>query len=500
MKNLLISLDIGTQGTKCILFDESLSILASAFEPSILVSPKPGTVWQEADDLYGAVVRTISSVIREKNISPSDVAAIGLDGQMAGIMGIDVQGQACTCYDSWLDTRCAPYVKIMREKAGKRITELTGGPVTYTHGPKILWWKHEQPEVWAKIHKFVLPHAYLVGRMCGLSGEEATFDYTHLQYSGFGDNKNKTWSAELLREFDIDANKMARIVSPFDVVGVTTREFARQTGLIEGIPVVAGAGDTAASLLGAGVFEQGMMMDCAGTASVLCSVVDSFVPDLEHETLTMVRAAVDGLWYPLAYINGGGLCLRWFRDEFTGTPHMDYDQLEKEALDIPPGCEGLSFVPHFDGRVLPSNPHIKGGFIGLNWKHTRAHLYRAIMESIACEYRYYFDVTRTLYPRRSFEQLFAMGGGANSPLFNQIKADVLGLQITTCEMSDTSLIGSAVIAGTGVGLFSDCKEPIRRVAAPGRTFFPNSENYEIYQNNFKRYQRALDAVAAIYKP
>ncbi|MDO4587351.1 MAG: FGGY family carbohydrate kinase [Planctomycetia bacterium] len=498
MTQYLLSLDIGTQGTKGVLFDDQMNAIATAFEASRLVSPAPGTVWQEADEILASCVHVMAGVMKNSNVNPAYVAAIGIDGQMAGIMGIDGSGKAASCYDSWLDSRCGKYMKLMRLQAGRRITEITGGPVTYTHGPKILWWKNEHPETYAKIAKFVLPHAFVVGQLAGLNADQATFDYTHLQYSGFGDNENKIWSSELLETFDVKRDKMARIVSPFDVVGHLTKEFASQTGLLEGTPLVAGAGDTAASLLGAGVYQKNMMLDCAGTASVLCSVVDSFVPDVENETLTMVRAAVDGLWYPLAYINGGGLCLRWFRDEFTGNPHVSYDLLEKEAQMIPAGCEGLTFVPHFDGRVLPNNPFLKGAFVGLNWKHQRGHMFRAVMESIAYEYRCYFEATKRLYANRSFNHLYVMGGAAVSSLFNHIKADVLGVKVTTFAMNDTSLIGSAVIAGTGVGLFENWKDPIQKVSVIGDTINPDHQNNDAYESGYRRYLKTLEAVTAIY--
>ena len=227
MADYVIGVDIGTQGTKTTLFDTQMRVVATAFEPSKLISPKLGTVWQEADDLYLSCARTIKEVIERAQIAAKDVAAVGMDGQMAGIMGIDEQGEASTYYDSWLDTRCGKYMEEMRSRAGKREIEITGGPVTYTHGPKILWWKNEQPEAYAKTAKFVLPHAYIIGKMTGLRAQEAYFDYTCIQYSGFGDNAKKEWSDELLETFDVQKSKMARIVSPFDSVGKTTREFAR---------------------------------------------------------------------------------------------------------------------------------------------------------------------------------------------------------------------------------------------------------------------------------
>jgi xylulokinase len=491
-------MDIGTQGTKAALFDEEMKLITTAFEESRLISPKPGTVWQEPDDLYMSCAATIKELLDKSGIAAKGVAAIGIDGQMAGIMGVDENGEASTYYDSWLDTRCGRYMEEMRSRAGKRIIELSGGPATYVHGPKILWWKNEHPEAYAKTAKFVTPQAYVVGRMTGLPGNEAYFDYTHLHFSCLADNANNRWSDELLGTFGIDKNKMARIVSPFEVAGRVTKDFAAISGLIEGIPVAAGCGDTAASTFGLGMFDRGKVLDCAGTASVLCSVVDSFVPDTANETLTMMRSPIDGLFLPLAYINGGGMCVRWFRDTLSGKPAAGYDDLEKEAEAVEPGSEGLFFIPHFSGRVLPSNTNLKGAWLGLDFKHTRGHMYRAVMESIAYEYRYYLSVLSSLYPDDGFNSMVIIGGGAKSALFNQIKADVLGIGITVFETGETALLGSAVIAACGVGMLSDYRQPIRQVMKKKAEFAFDAGRHKTYSLYADAYLEAIDRVTPFY--
>ena len=499
MGTCLIAVDIGTQGTKAALFDKELQLLATAFEASRLISPKPGVVWQEPLEMLDACCRTIRELLDKTGVHPGDIAAIGLDGQMAGIMGIDEAGDASTCYDSWLDMRCGPFMDEMNEKAGKRIIELSGGPATYVHGPKILWWKAMQPEAYRKTAKFVLPHAYIVGKMCGLHAGQAYFDYTHLHFSCLSDNKNKAWSAELLETFGIDPYKMPRIVSPFEVVGTLSDEFAGRCGLTGGIPMVAGCGDTAASTFGSGMFEPGMALDIAGTASVLCSVVDQFNPDTEHKTLTMMRSPVDGLFLPLAYVNGGGQCIRWFRDMLSLKEKASYDELQAEAQQVGSGSEGLIFIPHFSGRVLPNNPHLKGSFIGLDFRHTRGHLYRAILESIAYEYDYYLSVLKKLYPGTAFRTLLSLGGGANSSLFSQIKADVLGLDVLTLKLGETALIGSAVIAGIGVGLLNDYAGPIKQAIQPGASYLCDAARHMAYGPYAGAYLEAMESLSALYR-
>ena len=495
----VIGIDIGTQGTKAALFNEDMELLCTAFEESRLISPKPGTVWQEPEEIFSSCANTIKELLEKSGVSGADIAGIGIDGQMAGIMGIDESGEASTYFDSWLDMRCGRYMNEMRDRAGKRVIALSGGPVTYIHGPKILWWKNEQPEAYAKTAKFVLPQAYVVGKMTGLKAADAYFDYTHLHFSCFADTANKRWSQELLDTFDVSADKMPRIISPFDVVGKTTKEFAAISGLAEGVPVVAGCGDTAASTFGSGMFRRNMVLDCAGTASVLCSVVDSYVPDTEFETLTMMRSPIDGLFLPLAYINGGGMCMRWFRDTLSGNPAASYKELDAEARSVQPGSEGITFIPHFSGRVLPNNPFLKGSYLGMDFKHTRGHMFRSVMEAVAYEYKYYLSVLRKLYPSDSFDDMITIGGGAKSSLFNQIKADVMGVNVTTFEMGETALLGSAVIAGCGVGLLSDYEKPIERVMRKGDEFRPDRQAYEQYVPYADNYLKAMDILTEFYK-
>lgn len=495
----LIGIDIGTQGTKGKLFDENMQEISEAFENSCLISPKPGITWQNPDDILGSVLRVIKAMVEKSGVDISDICGVGIDSQMAGIMGIDSEGEAVTIYDSWLDTRCERYVEQMRQTAGREITNITGGPVTYTHGPKILWWKNEQPDTYKRIAKFVLPHAFVVGKITGKRAGEAYLDYTCIQYSGFGDNKNKTWSKELLSEFGVNESRMPQIVSPFKIVGTLSKEFAERCGLLEGTPVTAGAGDTAASIFGAGMFESSRILDCAGTASVLCCVTDSYVPDVNHQTLTMMRSPVDGYWFPMAYINGGGLCLRWFRDEFTGEKPCSYDELEKEAAMIKQGSEGLLFLPHFAGRVLPNNPYLRGSFVGLNWSHKRGHLYRAVMESVSYEYSCYMKIIKELYPNRAFDTAYAIGGGAKSNLFLKIKADVIGADMIPLKTADTALIGSAVIAGVGCGIFDDYRAVLRKTQGRKEKVEWDLSNHEIYSKYAQAYEKMIDGLTAIYK-
>lgn len=487
----LISIDIGTQGTKAALLDEQLQVIGTSFEASRLLGEKAGEIWQEPDEIYGSCVRTVRNLMDKTGASPSCVEAIGVDSQMAGIMGIDKEGEASTCYDSWLDTRCSSYIKLLESEAGDEILTCSGGPVTGSHASKILWWKHQRPQQYEKTAAFVLPHGYVTGKMVGNKADKAVFDHTCLHFNNFSDNEKKQWNEGLMTHFGIESEKLPRIVSPFEIIGTTTERFAKEADLISGIPVTAGLGDSAASTFGSGMFETGMLLDCAGTASILCSVVDAYVPDRKNKTLVMMRSPMEGLWLPLSYIAGGGLCIRWLRDQLTGEPAMSYEELEEMARRIPAGCNGLLFNPHFSGRVLPPEPGMKGAFLGLDFNHTKADMYRAVLESIACEYAIYLEILRDLFHKENFEKLNVVGGGSKSRLLNQIKADVLEIQVQTCETGETALIGSAAVAGAAVGLLKDYKGKIKSAIAGKDCYIPEPHNSEIYRKKIIRHRQML---------
>lgn len=489
----VIAVDIGTQGTKAGLLDQELHMLDTEFEESNIISSGQGRAYEEPEKIYGSVIRVIRRLSEKCRDAAKNVRVISIDSQMAGIMGVKADGSAASYYDSWLDTGCWEQVERLK-KYNVQITEKTGGPVSFTHGPKMLWWKETRPEIYRDICKFVLPHAYVVGRLCGLSGEELYMDYTSLPYSGCADNKNKVWSEEITELIGIDRSKLAKIVSPFEIVGSLTAEAAEECGLSAGIPLTAGSGDTSASLYGLGIDECGALVDCAGTASVLSSVVKEFRPDTENGTLSLLRSPADGLWYPLAYINGGGMNIRWFRD-FAGS---SYDELEQGAQGVAAGSEGLLCIPHFSGRVLPNDNFLAGSFTGVHWKHTKYHFYRAIMESIAYEYAYYLGILKKLYPDTGFHTMHSIGGGSNSDLFSQIKADVLGSEVITYQTGDTALLGDGAIGLMAVGSIFSPGKLLEGARVVKKRFAPDEEKHRIYEEQAEKYLKDMEIISQIY--
>jgi len=496
----LIGVDIGTQGTKAVLFSQAGTCLANHFKPSKLLRPQAGAVEEDPEYQLESVCNTVRTCIRESAIDPKSVAAVALCGQMAGIIGVNQDGRHVTPYDSWLDTRCAPYIEKMKQNAGNAILAKTGCYPSFNHGPKILWWKSEHNDIYRQIKAFVQPAGYAVMRLCGLGGESAFIDKSYLHFSGFADNPNGIWDAELCRRFGVEIEKMPQIVDSRSIVGEITAGMASKCGLAPGTPVAAGCGDTVASFLACGATRPGICVDVAGTASVFAATTAVFQPDLANKTLGCGRAAVPGLWHPYAYINGGGMNLEWFRREIAnrgaedGQGLLSFEQLDALAEALKPNKTDPVFIPHLGGRVSPSQPHLRGAWIGLEWTHSLGHLYRAALEGVALEYGIYLQILKSLYQGLKISEIRITGGGEKSQIWNQIKADVLGVSVVQIEASEGAPMGLALLAGYAAGIFKDLDEAAQRWTKTGYKTAPDPQKNELYRQRLNHYQAYIQAI------
>jgi len=502
---LLIGVDLGTSATKASLYKVDGTLVAEASREVPLYHPAAGVVEQENLDFYRTAAETVRECVQQSGVDARTVAAIAFDSQMAGLGSIDDNYKPATRFDSWLDMRCEPYISLMERKAGDRVIELTGCAPTCDAGPKMLWWKHERPEEYARVAKFVMPAAFVAGTMAELKPEEAFVDYTFIHFSGFSDSIAGTWSDELCDVFGLDKAKLPRIVEPWQVVGEVRTTAARDFGLAEGTLIAAGCGDTAANALGAGAIRPGMLFDSAGTAAVLAACTDEFVADRKHRALLCMHSVIPGIYHPLAYIAGGGLALRWFRDQFfstrRGKPEPDasdlYDEMIASAAAIAPGADGLLFSPHLGGRICPAAPEMRGAWVGFSWGHKQAHFMRAVLESVAFEYAYYLEILRDQIPTLRIFEARAVGGGARSTVWNQIKADVLGVPYQRLARSEFGTWGSALIAGRAAGLYDDLgAKALETSHVEGNPLTPDPHTHSMYVPMVRKYIELESALHA----
>jgi xylulokinase len=502
----LIGVDLGTSIVKATLFNAEGRRLADASRAPALRQPEPGLAEQDGDEFHTAALSCIEEVVEKAGLNGSSVAAIAFDGQMAGAMGIDREGKAITpWYPSALDTRYQPYLEEMLKNAGRRLVELTGSlPFA---APRMLWWKKENPDLYNRIYRVVILANYVAGRMAGLPGDEAFIDPSYLTWFGLADSKERAWSVELAGMFDLSADKLPRIVSATSIIGRLSDPAAASCGLIGGIPLIAGTGDQVASCLGAGLVAEGQLIDVAGTFSVLATCMNRFLADTRHGMLHPLAGPVsESQWYPMMYISGGGLTHRWYCEQFCcddpeafdATDDSVYRSLDERASKLTPGSEGLLFIPHLVGRACPSEPLMRGTWVGFTWTHRREHFYRAILESIAYDYAQALDVIRDYFPDERFREVRVIGGGASSDLWNQIKADVLGVPYMKLRIRDTAPLGCALMAGHAVGIFPDLAEAARRLTETHGRFEPRKAYHERYAEYAQAYSLALRSLRDVF--
>jgi xylulokinase len=499
--DLLLGVDAGTGATKAALYDPTGTLRGSATVPTTSLSQRHDRAEQDPRGMLREVEDAIRTALGRAGATGGDVAGVALDGQMAGVMFVDDDGEAVGPYDSWLDTRCDPDVARLQPHAATIVARCGGYP-TYSAGPKLLWWQRERPSELRRARAMVMPSAYLAGRLCGLSGDQAYADPTYLHFSCLADTAAGSWSPELVELLGVPDRLLPRIVECTTVVGEVTRAAAARTGLRPGTPVAAGCGDTAAGVLGAGVVRAGAALDVAGSASVLATCVTDFAPDVEERVLFTARCAHPGHYYALGYVLGGGLNLGWFRE--VAAPDLAdlgdaeaFARLDAEAERVPAGAEGVAFAPHMGGRVTPNDPHQRGLWHGLRRTHGRGHLYRALLEGIAFEYGVYLRATRRLHPGLGEVTVRAVGGGARSPLWGQIKADVLAAPYRPLVREEGGALGSAIVAGRAVGLLDDMAVAAERWSElrPGVT--PDPTASAAYAPLVDAYPSMLDATAAL---
>ena len=484
---LFIGIDIGTQGTKTVLSDISGKTLDEEFCPSNLIRPDNETVYEEPQIIFESVISTVKAITERAAQNARNIAAMCIDAQMAGIMAIDKDFGAVTPLDSWLDSRCKDYTSEIKERVGDAAVLSSGGQIIHSHASKILWWKNEYPDTYKNIYKFIEPNGYVAGKLCGISADEAFMDYTFLHFNVFSDNANMCFNRAILSEFGIEESKLPKIVSPEYVAGEIIPRFADAMGLPAGVKVLAGCGDTAASSLGAGITKAGLAYDVAGTASVFACCTDKFAPDVKNRTLLFGRSVCEGLFLPLSYISGGGLCLKWFSD-LSGKPFKELDSAA-EASD----SENTVFIPHFLGRTLPLDDKVSGAFLGLGPGTDTGAMFKSVLESIAFEYKSYLDILVGSGALCRLDCVYGVGGGAKSAVFSKIKADVLGARYISLANADSAPAAMARLAAKATGYIGgDYSEIFGGAANKGKVYECDLETNKAYEAKAERYLKLLN--------
>jgi xylulokinase len=502
MKNsqaYFIVVDCGTSSTKAMIFDRNGRSVAHASVEANLVHPSPSFVEQDSGEIYRNAVLAIRQLLQAAEIEASKIAAISISGQMGSLLGVDERFAPVTNLISWIDSRCGCYRQEHTSRYSDTIIGLTGSCYRM-HTGQILWWKHEKPEVYERVAKFTPAGTYTAGKLIGIRDSEGAFiDPGYLTYSGLSDANGLCWSGKICSLLDIDINKLPRILDPFQVVGKLCAEAARECGLPSGIPLVVGTGDHPATAFGAGIVEPGTCYDVSGTSNIFGVCTSDFVSDT---VLSSMKSILPKTWFIFGTVTGGG-SLHWFLDNFTLEEKPEKEEVGKktlhqrltdEARGVNPGCDGMIFSPHLGGRLCPNEPAVRGMFSGFSWGHTRAHFYRSILESVAYEYSLFLRRLAKVYRGNlKAKNVTVVGGGsARNDLWNQIKADVLGIPYIQIAQEECSLVGLTVMAGVGVGLFKDPVDAIRSCIRVTKETTPSARDHDQYVGLCRKYERLMN--------
>jgi xylulokinase len=418
---------------------------------------------------------------------------------MGGAIGIDAQWEPVTEWSNPLDSRYLPFTTRMLQDAGEEILRKSGSNAPY-FGPKVLWWKEQFPDLYQRSAKFVFHAGFVAGKLADLTADDAFLDRTYLEMTGLADIPNGQWSTGLCDRFGIHMDKLPKIVESDTVIGQLCDTAAEACGLPSGVPLVAGAGDKPAGYLGAGIVEPGLLVEESSTFGAMSYCVDRYVPDVKYRTLENIPASIPKLYYPTTFLIGSGAAHSWFRDTFGIEEKREaakaelsaFRVLDDKAAAVAPGSEGLLAIGMLGGRGYPSDPDVRGMWIGHSWNHKKEHFYRALLESFAYEYAYALRVMRETYPDIAPREVRVIGGGAASNLWNQIKCDVTGVPYVRLSGEDFAVRGCALLAGAGAGVIDDPRGAARKLLVPLKRYEPDRANHQEYQPYVKLYERLFD--------
>ncbi|HEX7598269.1 MAG TPA: xylulokinase, partial [Polyangia bacterium] len=446
----LLGIDVSTTGVKALLVAADGQVIGSANTEQPLYTPHP--LWSEQDpaDWWNGAIRSVRQVLEDTGVDGSQVAAVGLTGQMHGLTLLDRAGQVLRPAILWNDGRTAAQCDEMRARLGKdRLVAITGNDaLTGFTAPKILWVREHEPEVYGRVAHILLPKDYVRYRLTGGFAVDCA--------DGAGmilmDIKQRAWSSEVLEALQIPLEWLPQVFEGPQITGTITPEAAQLTGLKAGTPVVGGGGDQAAGAVGAGAVQPGVVSLALGTSGVVFASTSA--PLIEPQgRLHAFCHAVPGRWHLMGVMLSAAGSLRWYRDTFH--PGLDYDSLLAPAAAIPAGCEGLLFLPYLTGERTPyPDPLARGAFVGLTIRHTEGHMVRAVLEGVAFGLRDSFELMKQA-GQKEINQVRVSGGGARSLLWRQILADVFGAELVTVNTTEGAAYGAALLAGVGAGLWAN---------------------------------------------
>ena len=484
-----LGIDTSTTSSKALLIDERGEVIAVASSPHTLQTPRP--LWSEQDprEWWEAVSASIRSVLQQAGIGGEGIGAVGLTGQMHGLVLLDEAGNVLRPAILWNDQRTQSQCDEIHARIGKeRFIQITGNvALTGFTAPKILWVKENEPEVYARGKHVLLPKDYIRYKLTG--------EYAMDKADGAGtvlfDLKKRDWSEEVLAALEIPRAWMPRTFEGPEFTGDVTEEAAALTGLKAGTPVAAGGGDQAAQAVGVGAVEPGIVGLTVGTSGVVFATTPSALIEPEGRLHAFCHA-VPGLWHFMGVMLSAAGSLQWYRDALAS--NMSFDDLVSEAESIPAGSEGLQFLPYLTGERTPHpDPLARGGFIGLTIRHHRPHMTRAVLEGVSFGLKDSFTLIQNA-GLGAITQVRASGGGTKGALWRQILASALEAELVTVNTTEGAAYGAAILAGVGAGMWADVASACRACVKITGSTQPEPSQVEAYRKAYPLYQELYPAL------
>ncbi len=504
MEKLLLGIDIGTSACKVAIFDLQGKVISQATREYRVYYPELGFVEQNPNEWWECVCTAIKETIASSKINAKQIAGIGVDGQSWSAIPINAKGDVLNNTPIWMDTRASDICKETVTRLGNdRIFRLSGNSFEPTYStPKILWFKKNMPDVYNSTYKFLQSNSFIAYKLTRHTSQDISQGYG---VHSFNMNEGK-WEDSFCEELGFDRDKLPDIYQCHQVIGEVTSEAAAQTGLVKGIPVVAGGLDACCGTLGAGVIKVGKTQEQGGQAGGMSICLDS---SIGHPKLILSFHVVPKLWLLQGGTVGGGGAIKWFKQELGAFEELEarakgsnpFKVMDEEAEQIPAGSEGLVFLPYMAGERSPLwDINAKGVFFGLGYKKTRAHMIRAVMEGCAFALQHNIKTAEDIGV--GIDELVAMGGAANSKLWTQIKADITGKTIQVPTSDTATTLGAAILAGVGTGLYKSFNQAVEDTIVITRTHEPDMQAHAKYKSNYEifieLYEKLKDTMQKVY--
>ncbi len=489
MHDILLGIDLGTSSCKAAAFDPSGHVLAQASVSYPILYPHPGWAEQDPEIWWRSVCLAIRKLLDSANISPTDICGIGVDGQSWSAIPVDRSGNVLCNTPIWMDTRAEDLCRKISKSIGSDLLfAVSGNPFSPSYTlPKVLWYQSYFPEVYEHTEKILQSNSFLAFRFTGIMTQEPSQGYGWACY----DIAHGTWEKSLCTEMGISSRLLPEIVPCYQVIGEVTPDAAHETGLIAGIPVVAGGLDAACATLGVGAIHAGETQEQGGQAGGMSICMDTCRSD---KRLILGAHVVPEMWLLQGGTVGGSGVLNWFEREFcseerltaTGKGVTSFAEIDRQAEKIAAGSDGLVFLPYLAGERSPIwDINAKGVYYGVDFSKTRAHFARASMEGVAYSLRHNLETAANT--GASASTLRAMGGAANSHFWTQMKADVTGKCIEVPSTDTATALGAAMLAGIGTGIYHDFEDAVNQAVHISRTHVPDPLKKESYDKGYQIY-------------